>query len=123
LKDKYLRTLAGALCGMGAAGAALFAACLLVRALGAVAGRFVPGDIAAILSQLSSAHVLPPVLPALVAGAVIGALWLRGKCIVLKALAVCAALLPVCLWFSDVNAIRFGTAVGIVLDMVRAGVF
>ena len=123
MKNKGLRALAGALCGVIAAGAALLLACLLVRSLGAVAGFFAPGEIAVILSQLSSAHVLPPVLPALIAGALIGALWLRGKHIAWKAIAVCAVLLPVCLWFSDVNAIRFGTAAGIVLNMVRAGVF
>lgn len=123
MNKKCFRALAGCACGMTAAGVALLAAWLLVRSLGAIAGSFAPGDITVILSQLSSARVLPPVLPALIVGAVIGALWLRGKFIVWKAFAVCAVLLPVCLWFSDVNTIRFSTAVGIVLNMVRAGVF
>ena len=73
MHNKYA-TLKGAALGAAAAAAALLLACVFIRSLGLIAHYAVPGQIETILSQLSGAKVVPPLLPVLVAGAAVGAL-------------------------------------------------
>ena len=109
MHNKYA-TLKGTAVGAAAAAAAGLFACVFIRSLGLIAHYAVPGQIETILSQLSGAKVMPPLLPALAAGAAVGALLLRDRFITLKAIVLFAVLLPLCIWFADVNTIRFAAA-------------
>ncbi|MBQ3223338.1 MAG: hypothetical protein IJB41_06975 [Clostridia bacterium] len=121
---KWLGAAIGLLCACAAMGLCI----ALVRSLRPIAEALAPligektaGQIAAILGQLRTAQVMPPAAGALCAGALLGFGLLRGRGMVWKAIALSLLLTLPCIWFADVNGIRFAAAAQIVLNMLRAG--
>lgn len=123
-----MRKWLGAAIGLLCAGAAMGLCIALVRSLGPICGALAPligektaGQIAEILGQLRTAKIMLPVVEALCAGALLGFGILRGRGMVWKAIALSLLLTLPCIWFADVNGIRFAAAAQIVLNMLRAG--
>ncbi|MDO4739105.1 MAG: hypothetical protein Q4A66_00410 [Eubacteriales bacterium] len=124
---------AGGALGLLCAAAALGLSALLVRSLGAVVlslggliGRSAAEEFGAILGQLRGAQIVPAWPEALalsLAGgpglAFVRRRWLR----VLLAAALFVVLLTLCLWRMQVNGIRLGAMVSLLLPMLRAGAF